>query len=142
MKCINIRDGKECGGELTKLKNYYVCTECCSDTITFEDIIKTKREAIGALSERPKQTSIELLHPDVSGYYTYKITYQTEYFIHYVLYGKDNKVIGTLQTDDYTDAKWMIGYKGPRNVFFYHRDGTSTGKTLQDGEIKFYKETN
>ena len=138
MECRNIRDDKECGGVLTKLKNYYVCTDCCSDIITFKEVVELTREERGAYGRLPGEPSIEILHPEMSGYYTYNISFQTEYFTHYSMYGKNNRLMGALHMEDYSNAKWMINYKGPANVFFYHTNGYSTGKTLETGEIKFY----
>ncbi len=138
MKCKNIRESKECGGELIKLKSYYVCTECCSDITTFEEVVSLTQEDRGAYSTKPKHPSIEILHPELSGFYTYEITYETEYFSRYTLYGQQQKVMGSLHMEDYSQAEWVVEYKGPTNVIYSRQQEFHGATSLTRNEIKFY----
>ena len=140
MKCKNLRDDKECGGELIKLKNYYVCTECCKDSISFDVIVQLTKRERGALPEKPKGPSIELLHPEMSGFYTYKISFETEWFTHYTLYGYDGRDKGGLKMEDlYTKADFIIHYKGPYQVVnLINSNGGVDTLSLTPEEIKFY----
>ena len=106
----------ECGGELIKIRDYYVCDKCCKDSISFEEIVQLTKHERGALSEKPKGPSIELLHPEASGFYTYKISFETEWFTHYTLCGFEGKPKGELKMEDYTEADFILLYTGPHQV--------------------------
>ena len=106
----------ECGGKLIKIHDYYVCNKCCKDSISFDEIVQLTKRERGALSEKPKGPSIELLHPEASGFYTYKISFETDWFTHYTLYGFEGKTKGGLKMEDYTEADFIIHYNGPYQV--------------------------
>ena len=107
---------RECGGDLIKVQSYYVCNKCCKDSVSFDKIIQLTKEERGALSEKPKGSSIELLHPEANGFYTYKISFETEWFTHYTLYGFEGKIKGELKMEDYTEADFILHYNGPHQV--------------------------
>ncbi len=49
-----------CDGELIKVRKFYVCETCCSDTISFDEIIKIAAEGRNVLQDKPKGKSNEI----------------------------------------------------------------------------------
>lgn len=129
----------ECGGDLIKVQSYYVCNKCCKDFISFDEVIQLTKQERGALSEKPKGSSIELLHPEMSGFYTFKISFETEWFTHYTLYGYDGIDKGGLKMEDYTKADFIIHYKGPyQTVTLIDSKGRVDTLSLTPEEIIFH----
>ena len=130
---------RRCKGKLIKLSNYYVCNECCRDTKTFKEISKLGKEKRGALSEKPKGKCIEILYPELNGYYTYKLIPTNEWRKKFTIYGKDNKLIGSIEIEDYTDAPFIIHYRGPSCVVRLSNREIMETISINPNEIVFYE---
>jgi len=130
---------KGCIGELIKLKSYYVCNKCCNDFISYKEITNIVKEKRGALTIKPKGKSIEILHPELSGFYKYNINNKTEWRKKFTIYGKDNKLIGSIEMEDYRKASFIIHYNGPSCVVHMRGENYIETFSIDPQDIVFYK---
>lgn len=108
-KCIKSGDP----GLLIKVGNYYVCTKCCSDTFSFQEITELgDAEARNCFVTKPKGKSIQILRAEYRGYYKYKKTDGTKYIKYYKIFGRDEQPLGQIIFMDYSKSE-LITYKGP-----------------------------
>ena len=131
--------GEKCEGELIKLSNYYVCSVCCSDHKSFKEIADLGKESRGAFSEKPKGKCIEILYPELNGYYTYKIIPTNEWRKKFTIYGKENKLIGSIEIEDYTNASFIIHYNGPSCVVRINKETFVDTLSISPNEIVIHE---
>ena len=130
---------KGCEGELIKLKRYYVCNKCCNDITSYEEISNLVKEKRGALSVKPKGKSLEILHPELNGYYTYDKIPTNEWRKKFTIYGKDNKLMGSIEIEDYTEASFIIHYNGPSCVVRTINKEINETISINPNEVIFYE---
>jgi len=128
----------DCNGELIKVRKFYVCEACCSDTISFDEITKIAAEGRNVLQSKPKGKSIEITNPEYMGFYPYTLTSKTKWRENYQLKGKDGKAVGALVLADYTKCKFITSTEPKYMAHLRHKDYVIT-VSIQEDDIKFHK---
>ena len=130
---------KGCTGKLVKLEKYYVCNICCKDMTSFKEISNIVKEKRGALIKKPKGKCMEILHPELSGFYTYVGVRKNEWRKKYTIYGKDKKLMGSIEFEDYRNADFIVNYNGPCCIAHIKQKDYISTLSILPNEINFYE---